>query len=320
MAPRNTPFCACVPSGQPLAGICRRPLDNPTVQELKTMHHSEEVATPDTIAVLEQLARRHTVPVAGGAVCWRCFGSGPVLVLLHGGHGSWLHWVRNIEALAHCFEVWVPDLPGYGNSSDVPPPGGLDALVHATTRSLDMLVGPATPVRLVGFSFGGLVATHLAAVRPGVTHLALLGSAGHGTQRRPVGKLRSWHAVAASGDATGLAEVMRHNLAVHMLHTPPAKIDALALHLHTWSCLRTRFRSKEISHAARIGPLLETLPSRLLLVWGEHDVTADPPAVLGSLAPGHAARQTMRVQGAGHWVQYEKADTVNALLPGWLLT
>ena len=289
------------------------------MQELLTMHHSEEVATPDTIAVLEQLAIRHTVPVAGGAVCWRCFGSGPVLVLLHGGHGSWLHWARNIETLARCFEVWVPDLPGYGNSSDVPPPGGLDALVRATMQSLDMLVGPATPIRLVGFSFGGLVATHLAAVHPGVTHLVLLGSAGHGTQRRPVGKLRSWHAVAASGDAAGLAEVMRHNLAVHMMHAPAAEIDTFALHLHTWSCMRTRFRSKEISHAARIGPLLETLPSRLLLVWGEHDVTADPPAVLRTLAAGHSARRTIHIEGAGHWVQYEQADIVNALLQDWLL-
>jgi CubicO group peptidase (beta-lactamase class C family) len=36
----------------------------------------------------------------GPSVTWRRFGSGPHLVLLHGGHGSWLHWVRNIEFLA----------------------------------------------------------------------------------------------------------------------------------------------------------------------------------------------------------------------------
>jgi pimeloyl-ACP methyl ester carboxylesterase len=275
-------------------------------------------ATPDAIVRLESMAERRMVPAEGAELCWRRFGEGPVLVLLHGGHGSWLHWVRNIEALARRFEVWVPDMPGYGDSSAVPPPGGLDALVRATAASLDGLVGAATPVRLVGFSFGGLVATHLAAMRRGVVQLALLGSAGHGTPRRPNGKLRSWHAAAASGDPGALSEVMRHNLAVHMLHTPAHDIDPLALHLHTWSCLRTRFRSKEVAYAALIGPLLDALPAGLLLAWGEHDVTADPPMAVGSLAAGHASRQAMTIEGAGHWVQYQQADTVNAQLLGWL--
>lgn len=272
---------------------------------------------PGPVAALERVAERRQVPVAGSMVCWRGFGHGPVLVLLHGGHGSWLHWVRNIELLAQRFKVWVPDLPGYGESGAVPP-GGLAALVQATAASLDLVVGAGTPVRVAGFSFGGLVATQLAALRPGVTQLALLGSAGHGSPRRPRGKLRSWHAAAASGDAAALADAMRHNLAVHMLHAPAAEIDALALWLHTDACQRTRFRSKEISRAALIGPLLETLPAELLLAWGEHDVTADPSYVLQHLGAGHARRRALTIEDSGHWVQYESAPRVNALLLDWL--
>jgi pimeloyl-ACP methyl ester carboxylesterase len=44
-------------------------------------------------------------------------GAGPTL-LLHGGTGSWTHWVRNIEPLARQFSVVVPDLPGMGESLD----------------------------------------------------------------------------------------------------------------------------------------------------------------------------------------------------------
>lgn len=270
------------------------------------------------LARLQRQAELHRVAVAGTDVCWRRFGAGPMLVLLHGGHGSWMHWARNIEALAQHFTVWVSDLPGYGDSGDVPPPGDLATLVQATVLSLDALVGAATPIRLVGFSFGGLVATHVAAARPGVAQLALLGSAGHGTTRRPHGKLLGWKAAAASGDAAALADVMRHNLGVHMLHAQGADIDALALELHTRSCLRTRFRSKEIAFRSLIGAMLEALPVSLLLAWGAHDVTADPSAVMRTLAPAHPSRSTRIIDGAGHWVQYEQADAVNALLLEWL--
>lgn len=270
------------------------------------------------LAALERRADIHRVAVSGTEVCWRRFGSGPLLVLLHGGHGSWLHWVRNIEFLARDFSVWLPDLPGYGASGMAQPAGDLDALVGATAASLDELVGAGTPVRLAGFSFGGLVATRLAALRGGVTHLALLGSAGHGTARRPRGKLLDWKAAAASGDAAALEAIMRHNLGVHMLHAQGDAIDALALQVHTVSCLQTRFRSRHLSLGAQIGPLLESLPAHLWLAWGAHDVTSDPPAVMRTLAAGHPARSARIIDGAGHWLQYEHADTVNPLLRDWL--
>jgi len=72
------------------------------------------------IASLEGEAQRLAVPFQGGHVVWRRFGAGPALVLLHGGHGRWLHWARNIRAWAKQHTVWVPDMPGYGES-DVPP-------------------------------------------------------------------------------------------------------------------------------------------------------------------------------------------------------
>lgn len=169
------------------------------------------------------------------------------------------------------------------------------------------------PARLAGFSFGGLVATWLAALRGKVTHLALLGSAGHGTTRRPRGKLLDWKAAATSGDAAALETIMRHNLGVHMLHAQGDAIDTLALHVHTVSCLHTRFWSRHLSLGAQIGPTLEALPARLWLAWGAHDVTSDPPAVMRTLAAGHPARSARIIDGAGHWLQYEHAETVIAV-------
>ncbi len=268
----------------------------------------------EPVGRLERLAIRHDVKVDGRTVVWRRLGSGQPLVLLHGGHGSWLHWLRNLEFLAGHHEVWVPDMPGYGDSD---PPGhtGLDALVEGLRRSLDALVGADTPVRLAGFSFGGRVAATLASRRPAVSHLALLGSAGHGGGRRPRGALQAWQDLAAGSPAW--LQAMHHNLLMHMLHHERS-VDDVALQVHGQACLATRFRSKKISRAGGLQQALDAYAGPVLLVWGEHDVTADPAAAGLQMVAGNPRREVVVVEDAGHWVQYEQADRVNALVRDWM--
>ena len=263
---------------------------------------------------LDREAERHDVPVTGGHVTWRRFGNagGTPLVLLHGGHGRWGHWARNIRPLTARYTLLVPDLPGYGDSS-TPPAATHEALVDATRDSLGALVGASTPIYLAGFSFGGLTAARLAVRRGHIAQLALFGSGGAGGARRPRGALTAWRDAAERGDAAALAEVMRHNLLMHMLHDP-ASVDELALHIHTDACLATRFRSKVISLAGGLATSLGQYPGPLLLAWGEHDVTAVPEVVLPALAQGRVDCETRIVAGSGHWVQYERADEVNRLL------
>ena len=51
----------------------------------------------ETIARLDALAQRHDVAYQGHSVCWRRWGDdGLPLVLIHGRHGNWMHWIRNI--------------------------------------------------------------------------------------------------------------------------------------------------------------------------------------------------------------------------------
>ena len=270
-------------------------------------------------ALIERLsARARTERVAwpGGQVCWRGFGTGAPVVLVHGGHGSWLHWVRNIEALATQHTVWVVDLPGFGDSDATGE--GMEALLAPTLSTLDALVGPDTPIDLVGFSFGGLVAAHMAARRPRVRRLALLGTGGHQGARRPKGELINWKPAWHAGDAAAVEQAMRHNLAMHMLSGAAAELDALAVRVHTDACVRTRFRSKDISRSGGLRDVLTTYGGPTLLAWGEHDVTADPVVIAPALAAALPGARTALVAGAGHWVQYERADEVDTLLLGWL--
>ena len=50
----------------------------------------------------------------------RTSGSGPDVVLFHGGMGCWRHWTRNVGPLATRFTVHALDHPSYGASAAVP--------------------------------------------------------------------------------------------------------------------------------------------------------------------------------------------------------
>src|SRR5205085_11806944 len=77
----------------------------------------------DPLAAVRQLdaeAVRSESPCGDGSMVWRSWGSGPALVLLHGGAGSWQHWVRTVPAFSATHRVLAPDLPGLGESADPP--------------------------------------------------------------------------------------------------------------------------------------------------------------------------------------------------------
>ncbi|WP_240071258.1 alpha/beta fold hydrolase [Cupriavidus taiwanensis] len=267
--------------------------------------------------------RKHVLvtSVDGCDVVWRSFGEGPATVLLHGGHGNWQHWARNIGPWSRTRRLLVPDMPGFGESGAAPR-ADLPGLVEMLARSLAQL----SPGRIdvVGFSFGALVAAHLA-THDGrgafeVRRLALLGPAGHGGPRREARPLIDWRRCQ---DPQALAEAMRHNLAAFMINDLAA-IDSEAVAIHTRACRATRFHSKSISRAGGLLQALARFPGPVWMLWGEADVTMSPES-LAAIARGSrgasAAAAQVRVSvvpGAGHWVQYEAHAQVNALLQHWL--
>lgn len=277
-------------------------------------------ATAGLLLELESRARREDVSLAAGRVCWRVWGSGPPLVLLHGGHGSWRHWVRNIDALASRHTLWVPDMPGYGDS-DGPAcaphdPDRLALLVRMLADSLHALLGAQFEIGLAGFSFGGLVAARLAVHVTSsfgrVRRLALLGPGGHAGPRRQRIDMIEWRGL---NDAARQG-ALRHNLAAFMLHEARS-IDALALRVHEASVQRTRFRSKALSRQPLLIEALQALDLPVLAIWGEHDVTAVPEVAAQAVLQRRPQREARIVAAAGHWVQYERPEVVTPWLDGW---
>jgi pimeloyl-ACP methyl ester carboxylesterase len=72
-----------------------------------------------SVSRIESLATCKFTPCGTGSMVWRVWGNARPLVLLLGASGSWTHWIRNIATFAARFRVFVPDLPGFGNS-DMP--------------------------------------------------------------------------------------------------------------------------------------------------------------------------------------------------------
>jgi 2-hydroxy-6-oxonona-2,4-dienedioate hydrolase len=269
-----------------------------------------------SLTALEAHCERVEQHLTTGSLVWRRMGNGPPLLLLHGGHGNWLHWARTLPELSQYFTLWLPDMPGYGEST-VTPQDGIDSLVDMLHQGLDQLIGAGSEVLLAGFSFGGLVAASLAARRAGISRLVLVGPAGHGGPRRPRQPLLPWKDLDPVLNAAEWRERMQHNLLAHML-CDEASVSELAVEIHTRGAMQTRFHSKRFSRSPLLAAALDRADIPVLVICGEHDVTLDPAPLQHTLCEGHAHRTFHTLPGVGHWAMFEDPATVTARMVPWL--
>jgi pimeloyl-ACP methyl ester carboxylesterase len=88
-------------------------------------------------------------------------GTGAPVLLLHGSASAAVMWMPVMDGLKSRFRVIAPDLIGYGRTD--PWPNGHDFTVDDELRLVEPLLAHApAPVHVVGHSFGGVVALHLA--------------------------------------------------------------------------------------------------------------------------------------------------------------
>ncbi len=265
------------------------------------------------------LSQPFMTEVQGARVSWRRFGhGGRALVLVHGGHGNWMHWLRNVEFLSARREVWVPDMPGCGESC-APAPGLTPVeqfeWIEATLQdSVEQLPLYQRGYDLVGFSFGALVASGLAG-RGGVHRLALVGPAGHGAGRRSEFVLKNWRDIDG---VEGEREALRHNLSVLMLSGLSAD-DPLAFAIHEAGCRACRVSTRSVSRMGGLPEKLARLNIPVMALWGDRDVTAVPDVAAEALRLNTDGRAWQVISGAGHWVQYQKPDAVNRALDKWFI-
>jgi len=267
------------------------------------------------LATVEARAARYATPCGDGDLIWHRWGAGPIVLLLHGGFGSWTHWVRNVDAISARYTVLAVDLPGLGDSALPPEPATPESLAAIVIDGLDRLTEPTAEVRLVGFSFGGALAGPLSVMAgERIRSLTVVGSGGLGPLKPPV-QLRRWrHLDGRERDAA------HHDNLATLMFADEAAIDPQAVRIQSDNAARARWRSRPMGRTQILAGALPSIPVPVAAIYGERDSTLDPfledrKQQLRDLRPDIAIHV---VPGAGHWVQYERAEAFNTILLGQL--
>jgi 2-hydroxy-6-oxonona-2,4-dienedioate hydrolase len=272
-------------------------------------HSSNQPKEPAQLDELERRARRYQTPCAEGSIVWRSWGSGRPVLLMHGSHGFWGHWIRNIDALAARRTVWVLDLPGYGDSA-LPTDGSHEGIAAAIASGLRQLMPHDLPIDIAAFSFGAVIAAHLGVFHPDlVRRVILVDGIGMGT---PLGDIKL-QKVRGLPPAERKA-VNRANLLELMLHHPDS-VDELALAIQASGAARSRLNPVPLTMPQQLIDAVPRLTAHVDAIWGEHDrVYPNPSAQERALRQFHPRMDFRVIAGAGHWAMYEQADEFNRVL------
>lgn len=268
----------------------------------------------DYEARVHAMSTLHRTPMSEGTMAWHRWGSDdkPALLLLHGGFGSWRHWILNVVPLARHFRVFCADLPGLGESDRLPGEYTADNIAAEVLRSIDGLLGAQTGFHLVGFSFGGIIASHVAALTgKRVKQLVTIAPGALGLP----GDIPELASLGGKRDPNTVAEIHRTNLGILMIHDK-SRIDDLALHLQVETVKRARSRSGRIPHSDHAAKALARCECPIAAVWGELDVIAKDhmPSRVDFYRGIQPDCPFEVIDGAGHWVMYERPDATNEVL------
>ncbi|WP_407331930.1 acetoin dehydrogenase dihydrolipoyllysine-residue acetyltransferase subunit [Enterovibrio sp. 27052020O] len=230
--------------------------------------------------------------------------SGTPYVLIHGFGGDLDNWLFNLDALAEQGPVLAIDLPSHGQSqinTDI----GFDDLWKTVAVAMDKLnLGAA---HLVGHSMGGLICTEIAKQHPDkVKSLSLISSAG-------LGEVINNDYICGFIDAESrknLKPVLQLLFADSGLVTRSLVDDVLKYKRLDGV---TQALSSLANQLFPDGKQRNRIPSPIapptLVIWGEQDTVI--PASHAHTLPN---AECCILSQAGHMVQMEKANEVNAMI------
>ena len=242
-------------------------------------------------------------------------GAGEPLLLIHGGHGGWYHWMRNVEAFAAHARVIAPDLPGFGRSTTPQREFSLAVAADELFALLDRLGIGETDI--AAFSFGACVAAQMAVQSPQrVRSLAIVNPAGMGPVSARLADAQASASRAAK--AEGLVAGVRVSLAQIMLSdaalVTPGLCRVVADHVRA-----TRVLTRPIARSNPTRGLLERVRAPVWLALGSRDPhQAHELEARASFIEALSTRHAAALYPAAHWLPFEAAGWFNENLGAFL--
>jgi epoxide hydrolase 4 len=257
-------------------------------------------------------------------------------LLLHGFPELAFSWRYQIPALAEeGYEVWAPNLRGYGASSK--PPKVSDYAMDHLLADVAALIDAAgrDDVTLVGHDWGAAQAWMFAIrqVRP-LQRLVIMNVPHPACMRRELRRLRqlskSWYIfffqipwlperLLRARRAKAIGDAFTRS-AVDPSRFPDAVTDVYreaALRPGAMRSMVNYYRAALRGGRAAASEELPVIQTPTLMIWGLEDVALSKETTDGT--DEHVADLTVRfLPGVSHWVQQEAPETVNAMLLAWL--
>lgn len=261
---------------------------------------------PGTVATLARHAELyraglHTdnIQVDDHNIHYAIGGDGETVLMLHGFGADLYSWPRMARSLTDHYRIVAPDLPGFGQSSQVATDSyDIPHQVERLRQFMDRL--GLKQVHLVGNSMGGWIAADFAARYPErVLTLTLIDTGGI-TTPRPSGLMKALDAGKNPLVVRNEAD-FDHLLGLVFYRMPPLPAP-----------LKRYFAQQAIAHAAfndkifndlkghylALEPLLPMLKMPTLVIWGAHDHIIDPTAV--RVLQAGLPDATVKILNTGH--------------------
>lgn len=248
-------------------------------------------------------------------------GSGQPVILVHGsgpGVSAYSNWRLTIPALTSQFEVFAPDILGFGfTERPVNAVYTMEVWVQHLIGFLDAL--GIEKAHLVGNSFGGGLALRTAATHPNrVADLVLMGSVGAPFEITQ-GLDAVWGYEPSVENMKALLGVFAYNASIATDELAELRYRASIEPgvQESFSSMFPAPRQRSVDAMVTSDDLLRDLPHRTLIVHGREDQVI--PVECSSHLFTTIPRSQLHVFGqCGHWTQIEYADQFNGLLLNFL--
>lgn len=253
-------------------------------------------------------------------------GAGRPALLIHGFPDSKRLWTKQVPALVDAgFQVITYDQRGYGASDQ---PEAIDAysvvyLAMDATAVLDA-VGVAR-AHVVGHDWGAAVAWATASFAPDrVDHLVAL-SVGHPSAFRgagPAQREKSWYMLLFQFHPQAEQWLSMDNWANFREWAKHPDVEAVITDLERDGSLTPglNYYRANVGPDSLIGPPLELPPIQAptMGVWSSGDIALTETQMTSSAAYCANGFRYERLDGPGHWMQWEAPEAVNRLLLDFL--